>query len=307
MHTTAIKRSHPATLKRLWSALARSVVCATALTLVCLSTPTCAIASSPAVADDNSSGSDATGTASRTVILGAASSLRTVLPDLVTVFTTLHEGAQIDVTFAASGTIRRQVAAGAPIDAVLLADPALVDELISRQLAHADSRRVVAGNQLILAGTKALPDLRFDTLARLPDDALLAIGDPEISPVGRYARTLLQQRGVLDAVTDNLVTAGNVAAVLTYARRGDTEVAIVYATDFPSDPAEDAADHDPSALRVLDRANRPDDPLPQIVAATVRESAGDGALARAFLDWLGTPAARAILGAHGFTVLQQQQ
>lgn len=202
-------------------------------------------------------------------------------PELV-----LAWGGDVAVTYGASGTLRRQVEGGAPIDAVMFASAAPVDSLIEQQLVDPTTRRRVATNALVLIGQPSTK-VTWATLPELPADQKLAVGDPGAVPAGRYAREALQGLGTWDGLQDRIVYAGDVAMVLAYARRGEVAAAVVYSTDVRG--IEDVA--------ILDRASWPGAPTPEVlVAATV----GSAPSARDFLDFVASPAGQAILQRHGF-------
>ncbi len=224
------------------------------------------------------------------ITLGAAASLRHVLPELLDTYRETVPDARFRVTYAASGTLRAQVEAGAPLDGVLLASDTMAASLVAAGQATHGSRVVVARNVLVLvAAPSADRALRFDTLAALPAGDRIAIGTPDTAPVGTHARTLLRARGVWDRLEEQLVYARDVSAVMAYVKRGEAQVGIAYATDARAAPE----------LAVLDRAEGAEDPAPRVVGVAVAE-ATHAAAAGAFLAWLTTAPAQAVLAAHGF-------
>lgn len=221
------------------------------------------------------------------IMVAAAMSLRKALPPMIDTFQRQSSGAKVAATYGASGDLRRQVEGGAPIDAVIFASASDVDFLIERQQI-AGGKHVVASNALVLIGPRGAQPLAFERIDSVPDGEYIAIGDPETVPAGRYAKQVLQALNKWDAVRDRMVFAGHVAAVLQYARRGEVAAAIVYSTDVID--VEDVV--------VLDRARGPWAPRIETVAAVV--VGGNQTRARAFVDFLETPAARALFAAHGF-------
>ena len=215
-------------------------------------------------------------------VVGAAASLRTVMPALVAAF-----GQDVVVTYGASGTLRQQVEAGAPIDVVIFAAEEPVAALMQAGLADPSTRRRVATNDLVLivpADSKRV--ITWQTLVSLPVTEKLAIGEPGAVPAGSYARAALQALGTWDALQDRIVFAGDVGAVLTYARRGEAAVAAVYATDVIG-----IAD-----VRVVDAADWEGAPRPEIVGVAITDSAR----ARAFLEFVASPEGARILQGAGF-------
>ena len=141
-------------------------------------------------------------------------------------------GPELRASYAASGNLRQQVEGGAPIDVVVFADAASVDQLIETDHAEGETRRVVATNVLVLIGPKGGRSFTFETVDHLPDGDRLSIGEPGAAPVGRYARQALQNLHKWDELSGQVVFGGHVGAVLNYARRGEVAAAVVYRTDI---------------------------------------------------------------------------
>ncbi|MFT4571004.1 MAG: molybdate transport system substrate-binding protein [Hyphomicrobiaceae bacterium] len=164
--------------------------------------------------------------------IGAAISLRSVFPQLVEAWRDIHPNSKVDVTFAASGTIVRQVRGGAPLDVVVLADAHSVDALVDAGDVDGRTRRVVAHNTLVVVAGQSRGDVDpLLALAQLGSNEQLAIGDPAYVPVGRYARAALEAAGLWGTVSDRLVYAPDAAATLAYVGREEANMGIVYATD----------------------------------------------------------------------------
>jgi molybdate transport system substrate-binding protein len=224
------------------------------------------------------------------VTVAAAASLRGVLPSMIEAFQQEHPRIRISAAYGASGDLRKRVADGAPVDAVLLANANPVDALVASDHVDAASRVVLASNDLILIAPKgSTTKLTFETLDSLPQGEKLAIGDPGAVPAGQYARDALKKLGNWDALESRLVFAGDVAGVLAYARRGEVAAAIVYSTEI-------RGIHD---VIELDRARGAWAPSPQVVAGVV--TAGEHTKqAGRFLEFMASPAGQAILEQHGF-------
>lgn len=213
----------------------------------------------------------------------AAASLRHVMPDLIAAW-----GGQATVSYGGSGTLRRQVEAGAPIDAVVFAGGADVDSLISQGLADPATRERIATNRLVLAApTDGTIRITWQTLAKLPSTEKLAVGEPGGVPAGRYTKSALEDLGSWAELQDRVVFGGDVARVLAYARRGEVAVAAVYATDVRG--LKDVI--------VLDEADWEGAPTPEVVSAAITDSERG----RALLSFLTTSAATAVFQKHGFS------
>jgi molybdate transport system substrate-binding protein len=225
------------------------------------------------------------GAADHQVTVGAAASLRNAMPSLIQAYGKDHPGAQITATYGASGDLRKQVEAGAPIDAVIFAGNQPAQALIDADLAEPGSRKVLASNTLVLIGPKGAPKIGFANIESLPANEKIAIGDPGAVPAGQYAKEYLQKIGKWSAVEGRVVLGGDVAAVLAYARRGEVAAAIVYKTEVRG--IDDVV--------VLDEPK--DGPRAPVVGLLVR---GNKAEAKAFLGFLDAPEGQKILGDSGF-------
>lgn len=224
------------------------------------------------------------------VMVAAAASLNQVLPALVEQYRARADSPRVIVSYGPSGGLRQQVEGGAPIDAVLFAHAAPVDQLIGRGLARADSRAVVATNQLVLVGPRGGPPLTWQTLTRLPEGELLAVGDPGAVPAGHYARQVQQKLGSWEALQGRMIFGGDVSATLAYVRRGEVAAAAVYQTDVRG--LEDVV--------VLDVARGEWAPRVEVVMAVTGQGPGGEGAARKFLLFLASPEARPTWRRFGF-------
>ncbi len=223
------------------------------------------------------------------VTVGAAASLRGVMPDLISAFEAEHPGTRVRATFGASGDLVQQVIAGAPVDVVALAGAEPVDALVAAGLADAATRRVVATNTLVLVGPPGGAGLSFRALADAPSGEKVAVGDPRSVPAGKYAMEALRRLGQWDRLAGRLVYGNDVAAVLAYARRGEVAAAVVYKTDL-------AGISDVALLDELDPALGV---RPEIVVALVR-SPKAAPNASEFLGFVAGERAAAAFRAGGF-------
>jgi molybdate transport system substrate-binding protein len=200
----------------------------------------------------------------------------------------------VKFSFAASSALARQIEAGAPADVFFSADPDWMDYLEQRHLIRSESRRNLLGNRLALvapADSKLVLHIEphFALRAALGQERL-ATGDPDVVPVGRYARAALTSLGVWDEVADRLVRAENVRSALIFVARGEVPLGIVYETDARVDPK----------VRIVDLFPTETHP-PIIYPAAMTSTASPNA--QRFMEFLRTPAARATFEKFGFTVL----
>jgi molybdate transport system substrate-binding protein len=221
----------------------------------------------------------------REIVVAAATSLRVAMPDLAKAYAQ-KQGVTVSPTYGASGSLRQQVEAGAPVDAVAFASADPVDALVKSGRVDRDSVRVVARNELVLIGSKGGPALTFATLDAAPPGERIAIGDPSVVPAGSYAQKALKGLGVWSRVEGRLVLAADVGAVLAYVRNKEAVVGIAYRTEVMAAPD----------VVLLDVASGDWAPRPEVVTAFVTGSR-EG---RDFTEFLSTPEAQSIFRAHGF-------
>jgi len=200
----------------------------------------------------------------------------------------------VRTSFAASSVLARQIEAGAPADLFVSADPQWMDYLEQRHLLRPGTRHDLIGNRLVLIAPAASPvQLRLAPRAdftRALGNGRLATGDPDSVPVGRYAQAALMQLGAWSEVAPHLVRCENVRAALEFVARGEAALGIVYRTDALAE----------RRVRVVDVF--PADSHPPIIYPMAL-TAGAGADAAAFEEFLESDAAGEIFARQGFRLL----
>ena len=178
--------------------------------------------------------------AERPLLVFAAASLTNALQEIGPLYTR-RSGEAVTLSFAASSTLARQIAAGAPANVFFSADTDWMDFLASHHLIDPATRRDIVGNRLALiapAESRVHLTIRkgFDLRGALGPAGRLAVAETESVPAGRYARDALRSLGVWSSVADRLVPGENVRAALEYVARGEAPLGIVYATDARIEP-----------------------------------------------------------------------
>lgn len=225
------------------------------------------------------------------VTLSVAISLKDVTEELGRTFMTARPGVTLRYNFASSGSLQKQIEAGAPVDVFLSAGQRQMDELEKGNLIVAASRRAFARNALAVIKPA---DSRVDISK--PTDLLearvgrIAIGNPKTVPAGQYAEESLRALGLWDRLQPKLVLAENVRQALDYVARGEVDAAFVYTTDAAT-----------RTQGVKEAFRPPDDSYrPIVYPGAVVAAAKQPALARAFLDLLGGADGRTVLSRFGF-------
>lgn len=138
----------------------------------------------------------------------------------------------VALSYGGSGAIARQIAAGAPADAVILAATDWMDWLTAQGALSGDAV-AVAGNRLVLAGPPDGEDVALtpDAISAALDGGRLAMGDPMSVPAGRYAQQAFETLGLWPGLSDRLILTEDVRAALAYVARGDVALGAVYRSD----------------------------------------------------------------------------
>jgi len=224
--------------------------------------------------------------AAEPVTVFAAASLADVLPAIVAAAGL----SAVRFSFAASSTLARQMEQGAPAQLFVSADAAWMDHLQQRGFVQAATRRVLAGNRLVVVRPGAQAGELTESTAALQAalaGGRVATGDPAHVPVGRYAEAALRSLGLWGAVGARLVRAENVRSALAFVERGEAAAGIVYASDAAAS----------SRVHVAARFPRASHPPIEYPAALV---AGAGPAAARVLEAMFTPQARVALQRAGF-------
>jgi molybdate transport system substrate-binding protein len=224
----------------------------------------------------------------------AAASLTDVLAEIGAAYRERHD-VELRFSFAASSTLARQIEAGAPADLAALASPAWAAYLAERGLILPETGISPAGNRLVMivpaasAATLSSPPTAAEVAAILGPRGRLAIGDPAHVPAGIYAREALESLHLWPAVASRLAPADNARSTLALVARGEAPLGVVYATDAAISPEVRVA----AALPAESHA-----PIRYPFAATAD---GNQTAARAFLDFVSGPEARAVFARFGFS------
>lgn len=227
------------------------------------------------------------------VTVFAAASLTNAMSEVGRVFEQ-KENKKVLLSFASSSALAKQIENGAPVNVFLSADVEWMDYLEKRKLIVPTSRFDLLGNRLVLitpadSSISVTPTAGFD-LAALLKGGLLATGDPDHVPAGKYAKAALQKLGVWDSVAAQIARADSVRAALALVERGEAPLGIVYATDAAISAKVRVAGVFPEDLH-----------LPITYPAALVEGKATPVAVR-FLEFLKTNEAKAVFNKYGFTV-----
>lgn len=222
----------------------------------------------------------------------AAASLSSALPEIAAAYKQ-QTGQSVTFSFAASSVLARQIEASPGADIFMSADADWMDYLDSRGLIDHPSRKTLLSTHLVLIApansSASLKIAPYFPIAAALKGGRLAVADPDSVPAGKYAKSALTSLGVWNAVVDRLAQAENVRVALAYVARGETPLGIVYATDAMVDKKVKIVDTFPDSTHA-----------PIVYPAALTKDAKPGA--KAFLDYLSSPQARAVFVKYGFEI-----
>lgn len=221
--------------------------------------------------------------------VSAAISLKEALDDVAKLYKVAQPTTTLSFNLGGSGTLQRQIEQGAPVDVFISASPKEMDALESKGLLLPETRRNLARNSVVLivpAGTTEISGFQDLTT---PAVKIIAIGEPQTVPAGKYAQEVLIHFGLYAQIKSKLVLAKDVRQVLTYVETGNADAGIVYATDAKS-----------SGRVALVAVAPADSHEPVIYPGAVIKNSANPAAAKSFVDFLAGTKSRDVFQKYGF-------
>lgn len=197
-------------------------------------------------------------------------------------------------SYASSSTLAKQIEQGAPADVFLSANTQWMQYLDTKGLVEKGSRRNLLRNRIALIVPQDSPVKAFeikqgaDVLSLLGKDGRLAVGDPAHVPVGMYGKQALENLKIWDLVKDRIAPAKDVRAGLALVERGEAPLGLVYESDAVVT----------NKVRVI--GVFPVGSHTEVIYPVGAVAGKNVAEAKAFIEFLTTPEARAVFKKYGF-------
>ena len=232
--------------------------------------------------------------ASTELLVSAAASLTDAFEQVGTAFTKSERGSvTVRFNFAASGVLKQQIMAGAPVDVFASAAAKEMDELQAAKRIDGATRANFTKNRLALivpaASRLGIRDWR--DLSRA-DVKRIAVSNPDAVPSGRYARETLTKKGLWASLQPKFVFGENVRQTLTYVAGNNVEAGVVFATDARTEAKR---------VRVAAVGLPGRDHTPILYPAAVVTGTSHPNAARRFVRFLQSREAQAMLKRFGFS------
>jgi molybdate transport system substrate-binding protein len=202
-------------------------------------------------------------------------------------------GHQLQLSYGSSGKFFAQITQGAPFQVLLSADEGVPRRLVQAGVAVAGSQFTYATGQLVLwrAQGPAVADgvavLRSGTLQRL------AMANPELAPYGRAALETLTSLGLQRSLAPRLVMGESITQAYQFVASGNADWGLVALSQVWRDDQFSSG----AGWRVPDSLHQP---IHQD-AVLLKPGRGQPA-ATAFLTWLKSEPARAVIRRFGYSL-----
>lgn len=221
------------------------------------------------------------------ITVSAAASLKDALTRIGANYAKAKPDTKINFNFGSSGTLQKQIEAGAPVDLFVSAADKNMDALATQSLIAPATRHVLARGELVLIAPQG-SKLKSIGELRLTAVEALALGGPGV-PAGDYARQTLTALHLSDVVSSKLVLCKDVRSVLAQVAAGNVDAGFVYRTDALTSPE----------VRVVAVAP-PKSHTPVRYPVAVVKDAANRVGALQFLTYLQSGSAKKVLKKFGF-------
>ena len=202
----------------------------------------------------------------------------------------VRTGHEAILSFGSSGQFYTQIANGAPYEVFLSADVERPQRAEAEGLAVPGSRFTYATGRLVLfSKTPGLVDGKGAVLAKGGFEKL-SLADPKAAPYGQAALETLTRLKLYDALKPKIVTGGSITQAYQYVQTGAAELGFVALSQVVGERG--------GSRWLVPASNHT--PIEQ--QAVLLKTGANSAAAKAFLTFLKSGEARAIIKRYGYEV-----
>lgn len=140
-------------------------------------------------------------------------------------------GCKIELNFASSSTLARQIVSGAQFDVFISANSKWMNHLEDKALVDSTLQRDLISDRLaLIAPADSKLPLKEHSINRVLAymNGSIALGDPLHVPCGLYAKEALSSLKCWDAIQSRVIPASSVRIAQQYVENGQCELGIVY-------------------------------------------------------------------------------
>lgn len=249
-----------------------------------------------AIKENNTSAETAAG-GNTTLLIAAVASLEAVFEDeLIPMFEEANPGIQVEGTYASSGDLQQQIESGLEADLFMSAATSNMDALVDEGLMDASSVVDLLKNDVVLIVPEGM-ETNVTGFEDITNADVIAIGDPESVPAGKYAQEIFEGLGIYDEVAKKASFGNSVTEVLTWVAEGSADAGIVYSTDALTENNNG----DDKKVKVIATADDSMMQTPVIYPVGIATSTTKKEAAQTLEDFLQSKEALDVFVAAGFT------
>ncbi len=232
--------------------------------------------------------------AAQQITVAAAADLQFAMQDIATRFEK-ESGKAVKVVYGSSGNFFQQIQNGGPFDLFFSANLGYAKKLETAGLTEPGSLYQYATGKIVLwVPTESKIDVNRGLSALLgPAVRKIAIANPQHAPYGQAAVAAMKKENVYDHVANKLVMGENISQAASFAASGSADVGIIALSLAVSPNMKEKGRY-----AEVPTADYP--PIEQ--GCVILKSSTQKDVARAFLEFVKTPAVAEILRSYGFGV-----
>jgi molybdate transport system substrate-binding protein len=232
--------------------------------------------------------------AAQQITIAAAADLQFAMQDIATRFEK-ESGKAVKVVYGSSGNFFQQIQNGGPFDLFFSANLDYAKKLEADGLTEPGSLYQYATGKIVLwVLAESKIDLNQGWSALLgPTVRKIAIANPQHAPYGQAAVAALKKEKVYDRVATKLVMGENISQAASFALSGSADVGIIALSLALSPNMKEKG-------RYAEVSTADSPPIEQ--GCVLLKSSTQKDVARAFLEFVKTPAVAEILRSYGFGV-----
>lgn len=201
-------------------------------------------------------------------------------------------GHTVKVSFGSTGKLYSQIEHGAPFEIFLAADGKRPEKAEAVGLAVTGTRFTYAMGKLALWSPKAGMFTNAETFLKKGDFNKAAIANPKTAPYGLAAQQVMEHLGIWNNLQAKLVRGDSIAQTFQFAATGNAEVGFVALSQVK------AWKESGGSVWVIPQAYY--EPIAQ--QAVLLKKGRDNEAAKAFIEFLKGPEARAVITGYGYGV-----
>jgi molybdate transport system substrate-binding protein len=264
-------------------AAAMAGITASALTGCSSSSSSTGSSSSPSTSSPAAASASSSASVSGSITVFAAASLKEAFTTIGKQFEAAHPGVKVTFSFAASSALATQIINGAPADVFASASPKNMDQVVTAGDASNPVNFVKNVMEVAVPPSNPAHVASVDDLAK--SSVKVALCQPQVPCGATAAKVFKNAKITVKPVTLQL----DVKSVLTQVELGNVDAGVVYVTDVHA-----------AGTKVLGV------PIPASLEASTEypiapiSKSGDPAAAKAFVDYVLSPAGQSVLTAAKF-------